>query len=196
VLLWVRISIQDLHTFSYLRRFFFLWDRGISPPSKCPASWYTCTTFRKNSTFAKFMQQPTVRAQFVDFSTFSRVSHISIFKTSESTQNSQPNDSIRPNTLRYIWKTHSLRWKAHIELRYPTSNLAHMSFSQHFHLFDFKAPNTSNTLRISTWPVINFYFPRNSVYECHIRKQPTHWLSGTRVQLFRVFTLFFQQNQA
>jgi hypothetical protein len=50
------------------------------------------------------MQQPTVRAQYVDFSTFFRVSHISIFKTSESTKNLQPNDPIRPDTPRYIWK--------------------------------------------------------------------------------------------
>jgi hypothetical protein len=48
------------------------------------------------------MQQHTVRAQYVDFSTFFRVSHISIFKTSESTKNLQSIDPIRPNTTRYI----------------------------------------------------------------------------------------------
>jgi hypothetical protein len=83
VLLWVRIFIQDLHTFSYLRRFFFLWDRGMCPPTKCPAGWYACTTFRKKSKCSKFTQQHTDRAQYVDFSTFSRVSHISILKLRE-----------------------------------------------------------------------------------------------------------------
>jgi hypothetical protein len=58
----------------------------------------------------------------------------------------------------------SLRWKAHIELRYPTSNLAHMGFSLFSHLFEIKAPKTADTLRTPTWPLIDFYFPRNSVY--------------------------------
>jgi hypothetical protein len=39
-----------------------------------------------------------------------------------------------------------------------------MIFSQQFHLFDFKTSKTGNTLRTSTWPLINFYFPQNSVY--------------------------------